>query len=119
MDWPKCDYDISYVQSQGISEYCRDGTLIIKCRNHATGKEWEKERGLCPVCNGTGEAQNLTANQADKYLRAQNYQYTRTRVGGLLVRRNDGGHTFVIDGEPNLTAALNAAAHVIYERNKK
>lgn len=56
---------------------------------------------------------DLTADEADGYLRGYDYQYNRTNAGGLLVRKGDGSHTFVIDGELNLTEALNSACRAV------
>ena len=123
--WPKCAYEENYIQSQGTGEYCCNGTLIIRCRNHATGEEWEAERGTCPVCNGTGEAVELTERQAAEYLRdAELSDYIPMYpfkvewdsvkgewiIFGGLIHKRVRGITF--------KAALNTAARVIKERKK-
>lgn len=76
MDWPTCEYKTERARlrakfATGLpSDYicepgaCRDGSII--------GIYSGYNYGPCPACSGTGEARELTVDQAEAYARVRN-----------------------------------------------
>ena len=109
MDWPKC-------------KKCGGLKTVPALVGNDAGAIGEMD---CPACNGTGEAAELTEDEAVDYLDAHldSWRLISDKVKGKDIRIyyfHDGGRNslYAADVFNNFRDAANAAARAVKERRK-